>query len=224
MKELIYHRSFMPALRQHKEKLAVVDGAYRASFTKHADRIFRLVHALRHALDIGRGDRFAVLAKNSHAYLELYHASFLSGGVINPMNLRLSPSELNYIIQDSGAKTIFVDQHFAPLLEKAMSLPGATSMRHTVLIGEGDARHDARYEDVLAAAEPEIPEEPEEDDPVVLMYTGGTTGLAKGVVLTQRAEILNLYHGRLARPDLGDDTVNLIQTPMFHIASMGALL
>lgn len=224
MKELIYHRTFMPALRRYGAKLAVVDGEYKASFTQHADRVFRLVHALRHELDINRGDRFAVLARNSHAYLELYHASFLGGGVINPLNLRLSPIELNYIIQDSGADTIFFDQHFAPLLEKAMSLPGARPLRHKVLIGECDARHYARYEDVLAAAEPETPEEPEEDDPVVLMYTGGTTGLPKGVVLTQRAEILNLYHGRLSRPELGEDTVNLIQTPMFHIASMGALI
>lgn len=224
MKELIYHRTFMPAMRRHKEKLAVVDGAYTASFSTHADRVFRLVHALRHHLGIGRGDRFAVLARNSHIYLELYHASFLGGGVINPMNLRLSPSELEYIIGDSGAETIFVDEHFAPLLEKAMSLNGSSALRHTVRIGEGDFPHDVNYEDMLAAAEPDVPEEPEEEDPVVLMYTGGTTGLPKGVVLTQRAEILNLYHGRLSRPELGEDTVNLIQTPMFHIASMGALI
>ena len=68
-----------------------------------------------------------------------------------------------------------------------------------------------------------IPDEPEEDDPVVLMYTGGTTGLPKGVLLDQRAEMLNLYHVAMAwRFD--DNDVFLHQTPMFHAASMGGML
>ena len=71
---------------------------------------------------------------------------------------------------------------------------------------------------------PTIPDEPEEGDTAILMYTGGTTGLPKGVVLTQRAKILNMYHGRVTRPMLNEDTVALIQTPMFHAASTGTLL
>ncbi len=224
MKELVYHRSFMPALRQNRQSSAVVDGAYTATFGQHADRVFRLVHAMKHRFGLARGDRFAVLARNSHAYLELYHAAFLGGGIINPLNLRLSPSELAYIIGDSGVETIFFDQHFSELLGRSADAAGDFPIRNRILIGSGDAPCDARYEDVLLAATAEIPPEPEEEDPVVLMYTGGTTGLPKGVVLTQRAEILNLYHGRIARPGLGADTVAMIQTPMFHIASMGTLL
>ncbi len=224
MKELVYHRSFMPSLRQYRHSTAVVDGAYTATFEQHADRVFRLVDAMKHQFGLDRGDRFAVLAKNSHAYLELYHAAFLGGGVINPLNLRLSASELAYIIKDSGADTIFFDQHFAELLNQSANAATDFPIRNRILIGAGDAACDAHYEEVLHAASPDIPPEPEEEDPVVLMYTGGTTGLPKGVVLTQRAEILNLYHGRIARPGLGADTVAMIQTPMFHIASMGTLL
>jgi long-chain acyl-CoA synthetase len=79
------------------------------------------------------------------------------------------------------------------------------------------------YEDLLAAATPTIPNEPEEDDPVVLMYTGGTTGLPKGVLLDQRAEMLNLYHV-LATWRFTEGDVFLHQTPMFHAASMGGML
>ena len=69
-----------------------------------------------------------------------------------------------------------------------------------------------------------MPPEPEEDDPVVLMYTGGTTGLPKGVLLDQRAEMLNLYHiGMRAGPPRATG-VYLHQTPMFHAASMAAVL
>jgi len=79
------------------------------------------------------------------------------------------------------------------------------------------------YDELLANATSRTPDEPEEDDPVVLMYTGGTTGLPKGVLLDQRAEMLNLYHVmNMWRFDADD--VYLHQTPMFHAASMGGIL
>ena len=80
-----------------------------------------------------------------------------------------------------------------------------------------------RYEDLIAAGEPRHPDEPDETDPVVLMYTGGTTGMAKGVLLDQRAEMLNFYHIGLA-VDFDDGRVYLHQTPMFHAASMGGIV
>jgi acyl-CoA synthetase (AMP-forming)/AMP-acid ligase II len=90
-------------------------------------------------------------------------------------------------------------------------------------MGDGEAPHDVRYDDLLAAGRPLVPDEPEEDDPVVLMYTGGTTGLPKGVLLDQRAEMLNLYHIAMT-VGFGDSRIYLHQTPMFHAASMGAIL
>ncbi|MEL6413312.1 MAG: long-chain-fatty-acid--CoA ligase [Pseudomonadota bacterium] len=224
MKELIYHRHFIPARHRYKTKRAVIDGFYEATFEQHADRVYRLVHALEHQCGVSKGDRFAVLARNSHEYLELFHAAFLGGGIINPLNLRLSPKELNYIIRDSGAEIVFVDKHFAPLLALALSESDSFPIRKSILIGESGDPADFHYEDMLEAATPVLPREPEEEDPVVLMYTGGTTGLPKGVVLTQRAKMLNQYHGRLTRPKMNDSTVTLIQTPMFHVASTGALL
>ena len=68
-----------------------------------------------------------------------------------------------------------------------------------------------------------MPDEPDEDDPVVLMYTGGTTGLPKGVLLDHRAEMLNLYHVN-QKWRFDRDDVFLHQTPMFHAASMGGML
>ena len=204
MKELIYHRQLLPALETYADKVGFIDGDYRGTFAEHGDRVFRLCHALRHQLGIEPGDRFAVMATNSHQYLELYHAAFLGGGVINPLNLRLAGKELDYIVRDSGTEVVFVDAFFAEHFADAMATgDGPSPIRHMVLIGDGDVPHDITYEALLAGAEPEVPDEPEETDDVVLMYTGGTTGLPKGVLLDHRAEMLNLYHvgdGHRLRP------------------------
>jgi len=219
MKELIYHRHLLPATEQYPDKVAVIDGAYTANYAQHLDRVKRTVGALR-GLGVGRGDRFAVMALNSHQFLELYHAAFLGAGVVNPLNLRLAPKELAFILADSGTKVCFTDAFFAKVIEQVREEVG---LEHVVLIGGGDAPHDLEYEALLAAATPTLPDEPEEDDSVILMYTGGTTGTPKGVLLDQRAELLNLYHVSMAWK-IEPDEVYLHQTPMFHAASMGGIV
>jgi long-chain acyl-CoA synthetase len=220
VKELIYGRHLLPAAERHAAKPVVFDGEYRATFGEHVDRVLRLGDGLRRELGVARGDRFAVMALNGHEYLELYHAGFLGSGVINPLNLRLAPKELAFILGDSETKVCFVDAFFAPLIDAVRAEAG---IEKVVLIGAGEVPHDIAYEDVVAAGRAVVPEEPEEDDPVILMYTGGTTGLPKGVLLDQRAEMLNMYHVGM-RWGLAERFVYLHQTPMFHAASMGGIL
>lgn len=219
MKELVYHRILLPAVERNADRLGFFDGAYEATFAEHIDRVGRVASALRD-FGVARDDRFAVMALNGHEFLECYHAAFLGAGVINPLNLRLAPKELEYILGDSGTKVCFTDQFFAPVIDQVRAAAG---IEHVVMIGGGEGPHDARYDEVLASASSKIPDETEETDPVVLMYTGGTTGLPKGVLLDQRAEMLNLYHV-LQVWRFGNDDVFLHQTPMFHAASMGGML
>jgi acyl-CoA synthetase (AMP-forming)/AMP-acid ligase II len=220
VKELVFHRQLLPSVERYADHETIVDGEYRSTHGQHADRVFRLAHSLRHELGVRRGDRFAVMTLNGHQYLEQYHAAFLGAGTINPLNLRLAPAELEYILFDSGAKVVFVDAWFANTIDQVRKAAGVD---HVVLVGEGDAPHDVRYEDLIAAGSAIVPDEPEEDDPVVLMYTGGTTGLPKGVLLDQRAEMLNLYHAMM-QWHFSEADVYLHQTPMFHAASMGGVL
>lgn len=224
MKELVFHRLFVPMLERFGDKVGFHDGDYHGTFAQHGDRVMRLANAMRDELGMEPGDRFAVMSCNSHQYLELFHAGFLGAGVINPLNLRLAGKELQYILADSGTSVVFVDSIFADhfarnIAEVRTELP----LKHVVLIGDGDAPHDWRYEDLIARGAAVLPPEPEEDDPAVLMYTGGTTGLAKGALLEQRAEVLNLYHIGLAL-GFNDQRVYLHQTPMFHAASMGGVI
>ncbi len=220
MKELVFHRSLLPAAERFADKVAFIDTDLQLTYAEHTARVCQLANALGSQLGVQRSDRFAVLALNSQRYLELWHAAFLGGGVINPLNLRLAAQELAYILTDSGTKVCFVDQVFAPLVE---SVRAETGVEQVVLLGDGDVPHDVKYEELLAAAPASTPDEPEEDDPVVLMYTGGTTGLPKGVLLDQRAQMLNLYHVAQAW-SFDDSYTYLHQTPMFHAASMGGIL
>jgi long-chain acyl-CoA synthetase len=219
MKELVYHRLLLPTVERNADRVGFHDGDYHATFGEHLDRVGRLASGLR-SLGVQKSDRFAVMALNGHQFLECYHAAFLGAGVINPLNLRLAPKELEYILADSGTKVCFTDQFFAPVIDKVRA---AVGIEHVVMIGTGDAPHDVDYEALLDSGTSTIPDEPEEDDAALLMYTGGTTGLPKGVLLDHRAEMLNLYHVMQVW-DFNAADVFLHQTPMFHAASMGGML
>ena len=136
---------------------------------------------------------------NGHEFIELYHAALFGAGIINPLNIRFSAAELAYVLHDSGSSVIFTDPVFATLVERARDEEGAKIDKLVVIGGTGQdvdqsGETTIAYEDLIAAGEPVMPPEPEEDDPVILMYTGGTTGLPKGALLDQRAEVLNVYH------------------------------
>lgn len=221
MKELVYHRLFLPAIERDTARTCLIDGDHRATVEEHGDRVLRLASAMGSELGLRKDSRFAVLSANSHRFMELYHAGMLGAGVINPLNLRLAPAELTYILQNSGTEVVFVDRTFSPLLEQARG--EVDSLRKVVLLGDGDVPHDVSHEDLIASGEARVPPETDESDPAVLMYTGGTTGLPKGVLCSQRAEMLNLYHINMAFNLSVRDTF-LTQTPMFHAASIGGIL
>src|SRR5436190_7832484 len=224
VKELISHATFLNAVERWAPKVGFHDGEYHGTFSEHGERVLRLTHALKHHLDVERSDRVAVMACNGHQYLELYHAGYLGSCVVNPLNLRLAGKELQFILADSGTEVVFVDSMFADhFLSNIAEVRDDLKIRSVVVIGDADVPCDARYEELLAASEPVVPEEPEEDDPVILMYTGGTTGSPKGVLLDNRAEILNLYHIAMT-VGFDEHRVYLHQTPMFHAASMAAVL
>jgi long-chain acyl-CoA synthetase len=219
MKELTFHRWFLPWVERWPERPGYADlGSPLRSYGDHTERAFRLASAAAKELGVQPSDRVAVMASNSTSFMELYHAAYLGGFVLNPLNLRFAPKELEFVLKDSGTKVVFVDFIFAGVIDQVR---GATDVEKVVLIGEpmGDPPHDLRYDDLLAAGDPVEPAEPEEDDPCLLMYTGGTTGTPKGVLVSQRAEVLNAIHTRFAFP-MEDGHVGLLMTPMFHAASM----
>jgi long-chain acyl-CoA synthetase len=218
MKELVFNRLLLPTAERHASATAFIDGETdrTVTFGEHVDRVARLAAALRTEFGVQPADRVAVLGLNSLPFMELWHAALLGAAVINPLNIRFSADELAFVLADSGTRVCFVDRSFAPLIEQIREKVGLETV---VLWGDGDAPHDVAYEKLLAAGSPDVPAEPAEDAPAVLMYTGGTTGHPKGVVLEHRAEVLNQYHIAMALP-WRREWPFLVQTPMFHGASM----
>ena len=123
------------------------------------DRLVRLANSMRDALGLKPGDRFAVLAANSHQYMELYHAAMFGAGIINPLNIRFAPSELAYVLNDSGSKVVFTDASFAGLLDRAR---GAGALVDTVVMIDGESESGVSgrfgatlgYEDLVRSAAP----------------------------------------------------------------------
>jgi long-chain acyl-CoA synthetase len=222
LKELVWHRQLLPAIDRNTSRPFLTDTGTGTTTTygEHGSRVLRLASAMRKELGVQPGDRVAVMSLNSGMFEELYHAGMLGACVINPLNLRFAPRELTHVLSDSATKVVFVDVWFAAVID---SVRAAAGVEKVVLMGGGDAPHDYAYEDLIAAGEELVPPEPEEDDPALLMYTGGTTGLPKGVLLTQRNLMLTAYHIGMTVGVVPDE-VFLVQVPMFHAASMGAIV
>lgn len=216
MKELIYGRSLLASLRRSPDSVAVRDrGGYTATYAEHVDRVGRAAEVLRS----NDWSRFGVVAYNGHRFLELWHAALLGAGVIVPLNYRLAVAELTSIVLDAEVDVVFVDEANRALVVEALA-PLAEDRPAVVLLDESD---ETGYESRLEAARPTLPAEPEEDEPVALMYTGGTTGRPKAAVMSHRAEVLNMYHQHdILSPD--DSTVFLHQSPMFHGAAVYGIL
>jgi long-chain acyl-CoA synthetase len=233
MKELVYPRLLLPRAEQLADKVAFVDVTregmrYQGTFGGHIDRILRLASAMRTELGVKPRHRFAVLAVNGHEYLELYHAAMFGAGIINPLNIRFTPAELAYVLNDSGCRVVFTDPVFAPLLDRAREEGAKIDKVVIIGIDPGDTGggRDAdtlSYEGLVAAGEPVMASEPEEDDAAILMYTGGTTGFPKGALLEQRAEVLNVYHV-LSEIGIREERRFLFQSPMFHAALVAGVL
>lgn len=179
-----------------------------------ADRLTRQLIAFLQARGIGKGDRIAWLGKNRDTYFLLYIAAARMGAVMVPIGWRLAPREVAYILADTGAKLVFVDADFVETAGKVASeLPA-----HPEVIEAEAARTAA------SALEPADYAPPGPDDPVLQLYTSGTTGNPKGAMLTNT----NLLGLRNAGIEAGLDfqfyepeDCMLVAMPCAHIGGTG---
>ena len=192
------------------ERPAVVHGERRYTDEELERRCNRLASALRDR-GIERHDRVAILCPNVPALLEAHYGVPMAGAVLVAMNTRLSADEVAYIMRDSGARTVFVDAELEKLLEKA----DLNDVEKVVVQDSGG--DDDPYEEFLAGGSDEAPESwlEDENEPISINYTSGTTGRPKGAVYTHRGAYLRA-HGVALETRMGYDSVHLWTLPMFH--------
>jgi fatty-acyl-CoA synthase len=192
----------------HPDRVAVVDGDRRRTYAELCERVNRLAAALR-AGGLRRHDRVAALCLNGGPLLELHHAVPAAGGVLVAINTRLGRDEVRHIIDHSGARMLFVDATLAALVEDR-------SPRLEV-IGVGGPSGTDRYEQLVGSGDPAgVPSQlVDEEEPIAIDYTSGTTGRPKGVVYTYRGAYLNAL-GEVIEAELGHGPVYLWTLPMFH--------
>ena len=202
-------------------------GVRRQTYAETRDRAHQLAHALKQA-GVGVGDRVGTFMWNGSRHLEAYHAIAGMGAVLHTLNIRLSPKDLEYIIDHARDKLIIVDADVLPLLEQ---LKGRMPSVERVVVAteagfEGwttELADPIDYEDFIAGQPkcfdwPEIPE----TSPLGLCYTSGTTGNPKGVEYEHRSQYLHTMTQCMT------DSMGLSGTdalcgivPMFHAMGWG---
>lgn len=192
---------------------AIVDGDRQWTWNEVLERVSRTAGMLRN-LGLQAGDRAAVLSLNNAQYFKLLFAVPWAGGSVVPLNTRLIASEIDYILEDSGAKILFVDKTFAPLLKSLR----AEQMRAVIQFdAEQQADDVLPFEPLMLSSSPIEDKLRGGDDLAGIYYTGGTTGRPKGVMLSHGNLVANAINVMFA---LGydRDTNYLHSPPMFHLA------
>ncbi|HEY6251435.1 MAG TPA: AMP-binding protein, partial [Candidatus Angelobacter sp.] len=210
------------ARQQFPRKTAIVCGDRRFTYNEFAERASQLAGAIV-AAGIQPGDRVAFLSGNCHRLLEAYYGVLEAGAVLLPLNIRLAPQELSFILNDSGAKLLFLEPHF---LEMVSSFHASVPTLKKFIALDSDARAPwllpQNYEQLLAASRPHSAEvmELDENSLAELFYTSGTSANPKGVMLTHRNVYLHALNVAINFSS-SKDTVELHTIPLFHANGWG---
>ncbi|HVO80743.1 MAG TPA: long-chain-fatty-acid--CoA ligase [Terriglobales bacterium] len=219
------------AREQFPNRTGVVCGPERFTYAQFGERAARQAGALI-AAGVKHGDRIAFLSTNCHRLLEAYYGVLEAGCILLPLNIRLSPQDLAFVLKDAQAKFLFLEQQFLPLVE-AFRLTVPSIECFFLLDGAPQANWLApqNYEDLLAAAQPFQCDfmQIDEDSVAELFYTSGTSDRPKGVMLTHR----NVYLHALSTIVAGQtnptmmglsscEAVALHTIPLFHANGWGA--
>ena len=200
-------------------KTAVIHGERTFTYAELYARCRRLASALS-GRGIGRGDGVAIMAPNVPAMLEAHYGVPMVGAVLNPLNYRLDPRSIAFILNHGQARVLIADREFSSTIEEALRLLG----RPITVVDIDDPLHEGGrllgekdYEALLAEGAPDFAWTPPADEwqAICLLYTSGTTGDPKGVVYHHRGAYLNAL-GNALTFGLSSRAVYLWTLPMFH--------
>ena len=194
------------------KKTAIVSGESRFTYAEFAERCERLAAGLL-AAGIQPGDRVAYLSFNNNQLLEGYYGVPLARGIVMPLNVRLTSSELTAILNHAEARIVIYETDFAPIVEHLRT--ACPSIERFITIGP-------EYEALLAGGKIERPDILSFDENAIceLFYTSGSTGTPKGVTLSHRTLYLHCLAVAMTYT-YSDSAVELHSIPLFHANGWG---
>jgi acyl-CoA synthetase (AMP-forming)/AMP-acid ligase II len=205
----------------HPERAALRFRGRTTSWRELDRRASRVAHALI-AEGVQRGDRVCLLDKTHDAALEVLFGIAKAGAVFTPVNWRLAPREIAWVLNDAEAPVLFVGDEYAETAREIR--PRLGKLRALVRFGDApdDAAAYAAWRDAAPDTDPR--RDGSEDETAWQLYTSGTTGLPKGAELTHRNLIGTMGVGMLGFGDVRAGDVGLISAPLYHIGGAGYAL
>lgn len=202
---------------RHPDKMAIKFEGKSFSYQQLNSRVNQLAHALL-SVGIHKGDRVAVLLHNSNEYLEAFWATSKIGAVLVPINWRLGPKEVQYIVNDSEAKLLLYGSSFSETISK-ITHETKSLEEHVIVDGFDDLGiHYEAFIQGKSTGEPD-PDGADLEDLFILMYTSGTTGFPKGSMLTQN-NILWTSINQIMDFEVNQYDKTLVVAPMFHVGGL----
>jgi len=202
------------------DKEAIVFEGKRYTFTQLSERVNRLANAL-FELGVQKGDRVAMLQVNTNQCVEAYFATAKTGAIYVPLNFRARGNELSYMLNSSEATTLFIGQRYIELVNSIKS--DLASVKNFISL---DNQEDGMpyYEDIISAASPdEVFSDISDDDTTILMYTAGTTGSSKGVMLSHNSFSIYVLENVTPADPISEES-NILTVPLYHVAGIQAMM
>ncbi|MGO1165714.1 MAG: acyl-CoA synthetase [Janibacter sp.] len=206
------------------DRVAYIDGVGGAQTTylQLEERTNRLADALR-SKGVGPGDRVGLLCLNSPQMMEIYLAVAKLGAVSVPVNFRLHPDEMAYVLSDSGVSVLFASTAFGDAADQAVAqVDGVREVLRVPVAAERAAGEGGDLEPLIASGSPgRVTVDIGHDDVCVIMYTSGTTGRPKGAMLTHGNFFYNAINAMGFDTGIGRADVTISAAPLFHIGALG---
>ncbi|MBT2232462.1 long-chain fatty acid--CoA ligase [Nonomuraea sp. NEAU-A123] len=205
--------------RMTPDRTAFVFGDHSLTYAEVHERVTRLADRLRGS-GVRAGDRVAYLGPNHPAFAETMFATHVLGAIFVPLNFRLAPPEIDYMLGHCGAKTLL----YAPQCAGAVRALRPTAALDEIVALDGAAPGERDYESWLAQGDPTPIDLPVDlADIALILYTSGTTGRPKGAMLSHANLVWNTFN-MIIGVDVAADETTLISAPLFHVAALNQTL
>ena len=203
------------------DRTAIVFDGKRFSFQELEERVKKLANALA-GMGVRAGDRIASMQVNCNENIETYFAAAKLDAVYVPLNFRSRPEEIEYMINDSKPKILITGERYVSMVDDIKeNLNGVDGF---VVMDDASAEGWESYEQLLSTSSGEdMYPMGDEDDLTMVMFTAGTTGSAKGVMLSHDSFASYLL-ANVSPPDLESEEKNILTVPLYHIAGVQAVM